>query len=344
MRTLDAAPESKRVLKSGVIIGVLFLCVMALQPSAFGAAVTLKFNHLFAPDSLENKGITTFAQRVADRTKGAFKIDVFPSGQLGDIQASFQALTLGTIDLYFVDITLIGYIKGQEAFFIGQVPYLFKTAESALKLYNTELFAPLYEKLSKEKGVRVLTVRGNRSPRLINTTKGPIFTPEDGNGIKIRVMPLPVSIKTFEAWGFKSTPFNWGELYMGMKQGIVEGQDNGLDTTVGNKMYEVAPYIAFTDHVYSVYGWYISEKAWQKVPTGQKKIFEDEAKAAGDMISSMRAKQEEEDLRTLMKAGVKMTVPNRLAFMEKSKDVYKEYEGKFWPAGLVEKIRSSQGQ
>ena len=221
---------------------------------------------------------------------------------------------------------------------------MFKSAEDARKLYNTDLFAPLYDKLSKEKGVRVLTVRGNRSPRLINTTKGPIFTPEDGNGIKIRVMPLPVSIKTFETWGFKSTPFNWGELYMGMKQGIVEGQDNGLDTTVGNRMFEVAPYIAFTDHVYSVYGWYISEKSWQKIPSGQRKIFEEEAKAAGDVISALRAKQEEEDLRTLMKAGVKMTVPNRLAFMEKSKNVYKEYEGKFWPEGLVDKIRASQGQ
>ncbi len=323
-------------------VGMLLFGALIFIALPGEAAMTLKFAHVFAPGSLEDKCINSFAQQVEKRTKGEIKYQIFPAGQLGDIPASYQAMSLGTIDHFFVEITLLGYLKGHEEFFVGQVPYLFDTVEDARRIYNSGLYAPMCEKVRVEKGIRVLAIRGDRAARAINTTKGPIFSPADCRDIKIRVMPIPVSIRTFEAWGFKSTPVAWGELFMALKQGLVEGQENGLDVTVPNKFHEVARYFALSDHVYSLYGWYISEKTWNKVPEKFRNVIVEEAKAAGDLETKLGLQRQTDDLNTMLKAGVKVTIPNRFAFQEAAKDVYKEFEGKLWPAGLVEKIRALQ--
>ncbi len=321
----------------GIVAGFLLFL-----PLCGEAATILKFAHVFAPESLENRCINSFAQQVEKRTNGEIKYQIFPAGQLGDIPASFQGISLGTIDNFFIEISLVGYLKGHEEFFVGQVPYLFDKVEDARRIYNSDLYTPFYERVRKEKGIRVLAVRGDRAPRAINTTKGPIFSPADCRDIKIRVMPIPVSIRTFEAWGFKSTPVAWGELFMALKQGLVEGQENGLDVTVPSKFYEVARYFAISDHVFSLYGWYMSEKTLNKIPEKYRPIFAEEAKAAGDLETKLGTQRQLDDLDTMLKAGVKVTIPNRFAFREASKDVYKEFEGKLWPAGLVEKIRALQ--
>jgi len=329
--------KTKTVKVMALVVGLMLVFATISQ-----AASQMKFNHVFAPDSPEDISIKAFAKNVGERTNGEIQIEVYPSGQLGDIQPSFQNLSLGFIDFFMIDISLLGYIKGQEGFFIGQVPYLFNTVEDARRIYNSDVFAPIYEKLRNEKGIRVLAVRGDRSPRAINTTKGPIFNLSDCKGIKIRVLPNPISIRTFELWGFKPTPVNWSELFMALKQGLVDGQDNGLDMTVPSKFYEVTNYYAYSNHVHSLQGWYISEKSWNKLQNKYQQILLEEATKAGDILTQLRIKRERDFLNTILKAGLKVTIPNRNEFREATKDMYKEWEGKYWPEGMVEKIRSLQ--
>jgi TRAP-type C4-dicarboxylate transport system substrate-binding protein len=159
--------------------------------------------------------------------------------------------------------------------------------------------------------------------------------------MKIRVAPLPLTVKAFELWSFKPTPINFNELFMALKQGVVDGQDNGLDVTVPLKFTEVAKFLAFSNHTCGNYGWYISEKTWGKVGNKNQGIIEKEAKAAGDLLTRLSGQRQMDDLDTILKAGVKVTIPNRPAFREAVKDIYKEFEGKVWPQGLVEKIRAA---
>lgn len=317
--------------------------IFALWPMGAGAAVTtMRFSHTFAPDSLEDRCAHSFSQQVEKQTNGEIKIQIFPASQIGDTLASFQGMTLGTLDFHMIDITTTSYLKGHEEFQVGCVPYLFDSPEDARRIYNSDVYAPFYERVRKEKGIRVIAVRGDRAPRTFNTTKGPIFGLEDCKGIKIRVAPIPVTVKAFEIWGFKPTPINFNELFMALKQGVVDGQDNGLDVTVPLKFTEVAKYLAFSNHQYSIYGWFISEKTWNKASAKYQGIMEKEAKAAGDLLTKLSGQREIDDLNTILKAGAKVTIPNRVALRETAKDVYKEFEGKVWPAGLVEKIRAMQ--
>ena len=305
-------------------------------------AADLRFGHSFAENSLENRAINQIADNVRERTNGDVNIQVFPANQLGSIGATFSALTLGTIDMTMLDVSLLGYQKGHEEFFVGQVPFLFKNQVHARRAYNSDLFDDMYARLREQKGIRVLSVAGDRAPRALNTTVGPIFSPEDAKGITMRVLSNPVSIKSFDVWGMRPTPLNFGELYLAMRQGVVEGQDNGLDVTVPNNFHEITGYYAYLNHVRSLYGWYISEKTWQRLSETARAIVIEETEKAGDMISLLGQDRMERDLATILDAGLKVTIPDRAAFEALSRDVYKEFEGTLWRKGLVAEILAMQ--
>ena len=305
-------------------------------------AADLRFGHSFAENSLENRAINQIADNVRERTNGDVNIQVFPANQLGSIGATFSALTLGTIDMTMLDVSLLGYQKGHEEFFVGQVPFLFKNQAHARRAYNSDLFDDMYARLREQKGIRVLSVAGDRAPRALNTTVGPIFSPEDAKGVTMRVLSNPVSIKSFDVWGMRPTPLNFGELYLAMRQGVVEGQDNGLDVTVPNNFHEITGYYAYLNHVRSLYGWYISEKTWQRLSETARAIVIEETEKAGDMISLLGQDRMERDLATILDAGLKVTIPDRAAFEALSRDVYKEFEGTLWRKGLVAEILAMQ--
>ena len=305
-------------------------------------AADLRFGHSFAENSLENRAINQIADNVRERTNGDVNIQVFPANQLGSIGATFSALTLGTIDMTMLDVSLLGYQKGHEEFFVGQVPFLFKNQAHARRAYNSDLFDDMYARLREQKGIRVLSVAGDRAPRALNTTVGPVFSPEDAKGITMRVLSNPVSIKSFDVWGMRPTPLNFGELYLAMRQGVVEGQDNGLDVTVPNNFHEITGYYAYLNHVRSLYGWYISEKTWQRLSESARAIVIEETEKAGDMISLLGQDRMERDLATILDAGLKVTIPDRAAFEALSRDVYKEFEGTLWRKGLVAEILAMQ--
>jgi tripartite ATP-independent transporter DctP family solute receptor len=312
--------------------------MLALGTTSLAQAADLRFGHSFAESSLENQAINQFADAVRERTNGEVNIQVFPAGQLGNIGATFSAISLGTIDMTMLDVSLLGYQKGHEEFFVGQVPFLFKTQEGARRVMNSPLFADMYERLRAEKGIRVLAVAGDRAPRALNTTKGPINTPADAEGITIRVLPNPVSIASFEAWGMRPTPLDFGELYLAIRQGVVEGQDNGLDVTVPNNFHEITDYFAELDHVRGIYGWYLSDLTWDRLSEDARQIMLEEAQRAGDLISDQGQKRMDDDRATLIAAGVEVSTPDRAAFEELSKDIYMQFDGSLWREGLVAEI------
>ncbi len=323
---------------------ILVVSFLLLCPLNAGAATTLKLNLVFPPGSPADIAANQFAKGVEKRTNGEIVVQVFPSSQLGGVTATYQGMTMGSLDMTVLDASMAGEMKGHEEFFIGQLPYLFSSLAEADRIYNSEIFAPMYERLRQDKGIRTLAVAGYKQGRCVNTTKGPIFSPEDCKGIKIRVMPIPVCIRLFETWGFKPVPVNWSELYMAMKQGIVDGQDNGPDLTCPPKFYEAAGYYAITNHVYCAFAWLMSEKTWTKIPEKYHTVLKEEAKRAGDALTAASEEQWLDCVNTMLRAGVKVTIPDREAFREASKDLYKEFEGTMWEKGLVEKIRAMQPQ
>jgi len=318
------------------------LALLPIQPPAH-AQTQLKIGTFSAANSPWADGMREFSKLVKERTQGRVNINVYTDAQLGDMQQLLTGMQLGTIDMAYFDVTVAAFLKGGETLMIGISPYLFDSREQAGKVLNSDLFKQVYDDMAAKTGVRIFAVYGDRSPRAIQTTKGPITKPSDLNGMRLRVPGIDMYKRTFETLGVKVTPMGMTDIYNGLSRGIVEGQDNGIDVSVPLKYHEVAKFWSATDQVYSVTGWFIAEAKWKAMSEADRKIFIDSARDAGLLVTKATEKLEAEAKDIFKQAGVTYVEPDRAAFREALKDVYKEFEGKAWPEGMVAKIRAMQG-
>jgi TRAP-type C4-dicarboxylate transport system substrate-binding protein len=132
------------------------------------------------------------------------------------------------------------------------------------------------------------------------------------------------------------------EIYNALSRGIVDGQDNGFELAIPPKYHEVAKHWSATDHVYGVTGWFMSDAKWQALSEGDKEVFIEAAKEAGQVSTELTAELDAQGRQILEEAGVTFTEPDREAFREALSALYKEFEGRLWPEGLVAEIRAMQ--
>ena len=56
-----------------------------------------------------------------------------------------------------------------------------------------------------------------------------MFVPDDLKGQTIRVPPIPTLVEVFKQFGANPVPMIWGEVYMAVRQGTVDGLELPVD-------------------------------------------------------------------------------------------------------------------
>jgi len=323
---------------SGALIGAL-LVVLAVPAHA---ERTFRMASPWPTSSTPHAGVARFVQEVEKLSKGQLKVQLYPDAQLGDIQAEVTGVQTGTIDMAYLGVANAAVLKGGGALNVLYVPYLFKNKQVVPDIVNSPMFQEVYDSLARESNVRIFASYGSRLPRACNTVKGPIIKPADLKGMKIRVPPVEVMRATWERLGAKPVIMGLGDIYMALSRGQIEGQENGIDAVIGYKWYEVTKYYSPLEQTFEVASYYISEKVWQTLTPEEKDILVRAAKLGGESMTKAGEDLEKQGLETMKQHGLTISQPDREAFKEALKDVYKPYEGKLWPVGLVDKIRAMQ--
>jgi len=323
------------------VVGIFALCMVASNP-AFAAPRQLKFNTFSVSGSPWHNAMLKFAELVKKQTNGEIEVLVYADAKLGDMSQTLTGLRTGSLDMAYFDVGVSSFLKEYKAMQIVWCPYLFKGKADATRILNSPMFREYINAQAPKAGIRIFTIAGDRSPRAFQTVKGPIKKPEDLKDMKLRMIPVDISMETAKAVGAKPTGMGMSEIYMALKQGVVDGQDNGFDLSIPPKFHEVAKYWSATDHVYSVTGWYIGEKVWTSLTDAEKKIFVSAAMDAGKVATDQVQKMDNESIDTLKKAGCTYVVPDREAFQKAMASVPPLFDGKTWPAGWFEKIQKMQ--
>lgn len=321
------------------LLGALIAASLA-SPAAAQQVRELRLGSPWPSTSTIHAALPVFAAAVERDTKGAIKVRVYPDSQLGDIQSLINGVQLGTVDMTYLAIGNAGVLKGGAALNVAYVPYLFKSKAGAEKVVNSPVFQELYDNLAKESGVRIFAVYGSRSPRAIQNRVRPITKPEDLKGLKIRIPPIEGIRAAFDTMGAKPVVLGLGDTYNAIERGQVDGHENGIDAAVGYKWYEVAKYFTPTDHIFETGAFYINEKLWQSLSKEEQQIFINAAKEGGVAMTAAGEKVDAEAQKIFAENKVQITQPDKAAFEKALADVYKRFEGKLWPEGLVERIRA----
>lgn len=332
-------------MKRVLIAAVALLAFFAYQapPAAAQQQRTVKIATIALHNSPWHKALLRFKEVAESESKGRYKVDVYTDGQLGDIAQLLSAMQLGTIEFSYFGLSSISFVKGGEAMNVLYTPYLFNSGEDGERIINTDPeFQGIFDKIGKTVGVRMFGAWGQRSPRALQTTKGPINKPEDVKGLRLRIPALPILKASFERLGAQSTPLGMMEIHSALSRGTIDGQDNGFDLSIPAKYHEIAKYWSATDHVIELVGFFASERAWQGMSPEDRALFANAAKEAGKVTTDLTRQLGEDSIKTLKDAGVTYVVPDKAAFREALKGIDAEFDGKIWPKGFVERIRKLQ--
>jgi tripartite ATP-independent transporter DctP family solute receptor len=300
--------------------GLAAVTLAAPYISRARAATTLRFAHFAPEDHPAHVAAKQFAAKIAERTKGELKVDIFPNNQLGDPPQQAQQIKLGVIDM---GLPTQGQLdKFEKAFAAIPLPFAFDSSAHAFRVLDgpvMQWLAPLAEKQG------FITLRNwEYGFRNITTASRPINTADDVKGLKIRTPPDLQIQAAMEALGGIVTTIAFSELYLALSQKVVDGQENPIAIIFFNKYYEVQKNLALTRHVYNNMIHTVSAASWAKLSPDNQKIFREESESAGNLMRKLIGDQEEDQIKQLTGFGMAVTKPDPGPFRAKMEPAYKK--------------------
>ena len=228
-------------------IAILLGAVLAAGFSASSMAqTTVRWGESLAANHPQVIMAERVAKEVKEKTNGRIDIQVFPNSQLGSGKEMVEMVSSGALQMVTEGAGAVGAFL--PALSVIEAPYLWRDPAHMSKLAGTPFFAKLNEDLVAKRGMRMLNVT-YYGKRHLTTGSKPVKTPADMAGFKVRVPPVDVFRAMAEAWGARATPIAFGELYLALSQGVVDGQENPLPTIQSAKLYEVQKYLVLTGHI-----------------------------------------------------------------------------------------------
>lgn len=297
--------------------------VVAAFASAASAQTVLKFSHTDNPGGSRQAAAELFAEKVAEYTENRYEVRIFPAGQLANDPKAIEQLQLGGID--FTVSATGSYATHLPSLNLTAMPFLVDTFEQGWELYdNSAWLTGEFAKLP-EKGFRVLSTweAGFRS----FTTTDPLNSPADAAGKKMRVFPNDMIRWSMEAIGFQTVVMPITDVYLGIQQRTVNGQENPVDTIKSLRFYEVAPNITLTQHVYSPLPLTVAESAWQKFSDADKEAVSKAAAEAAAFSRDLVKNSVNTQLEEMIADGATVTTPEIGPFRDAVASVYDKARG-----------------
>ncbi|MBV5350154.1 TRAP transporter substrate-binding protein, partial [bacterium] len=196
---------------------------------------------------------------------------------------------------------------------VFDLPYVYKDKAHELRVFDSETGQEIDKKLQTQ-GLRVVCYF-DAGARHITNNRAPIRTPADLKGLRIRVPQTEASIEGFKALGAMPTPMAFGEVYLALKQNVVEGQENPLSLVLYNRFYEVQKYLSLTNHQAFIQVLTISEKTWQKLLPRQQEILMEAAQEAQLFQRKIEVDEEKNLLTVLQGKGIQINTVENVDFI-----------------------------
>ncbi|MBD5803251.1 2,3-diketo-L-gulonate-binding periplasmic protein YiaO precursor [Azoarcus sp. Aa7] len=286
---------------SKIAATVLTALGLALSAGAHAETV-LKLGYTPTKDSHYAAGADAFAEELAKRTNGRFKVQQFPASALGGEREMIEAVQLGTQDMVLTSTGPVGNFVPEAR--IVDIPFLFRDYDHAHKVLDGQIGQDLLKKFPG-KGLVALAWYENGF-RHITNNKRPVNSPEDVKGLKLRTMENKVHMEAFKTMGVLPTPMSMAELFTALQQGTVDGQENPIPVILSNKLYQVQKNVSLTGHVYSPALLIISPSVWGSLSDADKKAFMEAAKAGVEANRKRVTADEASGVATIKAAGVQV--------------------------------------
>jgi tripartite ATP-independent transporter DctP family solute receptor len=231
-----------------------------------------------------------FRKRAEAATGGAVTIRIFPSGTLGQEREVVQQLQEGLVDFMVSGTAIWGSVAPKIQVF--DFPFLWRDWAHVHDVVDGAVGREAADYLERTVRMRPLAWGDSFGFRQVITRSRDVTEPGHLAGLKIRTIQSPIYVKTVELMGASPTPMAFGEVYTSMQTGVIDGYEHDASTTLQQRFYEVAHYMARTSHIAGVLGLFASSAGLARLPAGLRPAIE---QAALEAASEQRAMGPQED-------------------------------------------------
>ncbi|MFD1361951.1 TRAP transporter substrate-binding protein [Lentibacillus salinarum] len=319
----------------GVVLSLVFLAACGGEESSSddgGSNETFSISYSTWANEGEPAylGMERFKEIVEEETDGNVEIELHPGNQLGSTVEQMEQVKLGTIEM------MSSGDPGMDEIEYLALPYLMDSNAHWTAVLQSDIGQEWNDQLINEQGVRTIGTLP-RGPRVVSSNVK-ITKPEDMAGMKIRAPAVDYYVQTFEALGANPTPMDFGEVYSGLQNGVVEGQENPLETIYSAGFHEVQDYVINTNHMYKPAFVTINEEFFQSLPSDYQDILLSAAEE-GQAHAQEKLKENAEEMKAEMEEeGVTFVDPDIEAFREATQSVRDELGTKIWGEETYNKV------
>lgn len=304
--------------------------------AAAKASIQIKYSTWAADGEAAYEGMKEFKKYVEEGSNGDIEVLLYPSNQAGSTNEQVEQVSMNQLQMMSSGdpgIKEIEYLC---------LPYLF----SDLSQYNTFLESDLGQKYVEQgissRNTRILDTLP-RSPRIISCNS-PVNSLADLKGMKLRAPEKDYYVDTLKALGANPTPMDMGEVYSAMQTGVVEGQENPIETIVSYGFQNVNKYLVMSNHIIKPAFVMINEEFFQGLSEEYQQLIIDACAKARDYANDYMETAMEKDLQTCIDAGMTVCEPDLTEWKEATQSVRDDLGTKIWGADGYEEVKAIAAQ
>jgi TRAP-type transport system periplasmic protein len=280
-----------------------------------------------------------FRQHAETATGGAVKIRLFPSGTLGQEREVVQQVQEGLVDFMVSGAAIWGSVAPKLQVF--DFPFLWRDWDDVHRVVDGRLGEEAADYLSATVRMRPLAWGDSFGFRQVVTRSRDVTEPGQLAGLKIRTIQSSIYVKAVELMGASPTPMAFGEVYTSLQTGVIDGYEHDASTTLHQRFYEVAHYMARTRHIAGVLGLWASNAALKRLPREIVPVLQQAARDAAIDQRAMGPREDTDATNQLAARGMKIREIDGRAFLPVAERLWESEARTFGASSWLEAIRGS---
>jgi tripartite ATP-independent transporter DctP family solute receptor len=293
-------------MRPGILSGIALAVAIAAMPSlAAAGAETRHFSFAYDQPKTTAYGIAgdTFANKLAELSKGTMVIDQFPGAQLGQEPQVLQKLRTGDVDFSITSTANSATLQPEAGVF--SIHFVFRSEAHLTKALADPGVSGAFKDMinSKVQGARTLALATMGFRDMYG--KNEIHNVADLKNVKVRVQATATEDTMFPAYGAQTVHMPFGDVYTALQTGIVAMAENGINVYQSNKHYEVAPVMSLTEHEANNNVIWVSDKVWDSLSDEQKGWVQAAANEVARIEPEKAFGLEHDSMTKLEKIGIK---------------------------------------
>ncbi len=317
-------------MKSKVVLNILLVLLLMMLPIVVTwaggqkeQAVSEKQTWLFRygnqqPESHSRTiSMQWFADELEKRSDGRIDVEVYHSGVLGTEKEMFEMTVTGALEGYRGAF----YEQLNPQFNLYNLPFLFQTYEEMIHFNASDMAKDMLKKGSVQ-GIYMPAV-GFTGFRSVITKDRQIVMPEDLKGLKMRSPGQAPILNFYRHFSANPQEMAFSEVYMALKQGVLDGADNAPTNILAAKLHEIAPYFTALNYMAGADPFMVNMKWYESLPADLKAIFNEVSVEALQYWDELESKASLEAIKEISSApgvtGIDMSdLPEKAAIWEEA--------------------------